>query len=45
MNRFEKRERKLRNLKDPLVHNNDSDIESPPLKNCQKRSKDAPLAN
>ena len=34
-----------RNLEDPLVDDNDSDIESPPLKDSQERSKHAPLAN
>ena len=33
------------NLEDPLVHDNDSNIEGPPLKDCQKRSEHAPLAN
>jgi len=38
-------EEKERNLKDPLVDDDNSDIESPPLKDCQERSKRAPLAN
>lgn len=33
-----------KDLKDPLVHDDDGDIEAPPLKNCQKRSNDGPLA-
>ena len=33
------------NLEDPLVDDDDSDIEYPPLKNSQKRSNHAPLAN
>ncbi|KAM1315898.1 hypothetical protein EV2_020037 [Malus domestica] len=35
---------KSRDLKDPLVHDNHGDIETPPLKNCEERSNDAPLA-
>lgn len=34
-----------RNLKDPLVDDDDSDIEGPPLKDGQERSDDAPLEN
>ena len=30
-------------LKDPLVHDNDGNIETPPLKNCNERSNGAPL--
>lgn len=30
-------------LKDPLVHDNDGNIETPPLKNCEERSNSAPL--
>lgn len=31
------------NLKDPLVHDNNGDIEPPPLKDGKQRSKHAPL--
>jgi len=34
-----------RNLEDPLVNDDNGDIESPPLKNTQERSDNAPLEN
>ena len=34
-----------RNLEDPLVNDDNGDIESPPLKNTQERSDYAPLEN
>ena len=34
-----------RDLEDPLVNDDNGDIESPPLKDGQERSDDAPLAN
>ena len=32
-------------LEDPFVHDNNSNIETPPLKNSEQRSKHAPLKN
>lgn len=38
-------ERENRNLEDPLVDDDDGDIERPPLKDGQERSDNAPLEN
>ena len=33
----------MKDLEDPLVHDDNGDVESPPLKNSEKRSNHAPL--
>lgn len=37
------REGKGRDLEDPLVHDDNSDVETPPLENCKQRSNHAPV--
>jgi hypothetical protein len=32
-----------RDLEDPLVHDDNSDVETPPLENCEQRSNHAPV--
>jgi hypothetical protein len=42
---YRKRKTEKTDLEDPFVHDNNSDIKTPPLKNSKHRSKHTPLKN